>query len=84
MPPKQRGKGLVIGLAVAGVAIVGIIIGVVVSRSKVSRGRDAVIQKTIAALAEGDEDALFALADPKGTYETTTRCEKRASSTDDE
>jgi hypothetical protein len=82
-PPKKSRKGLAIGLAIAGVAVVGIIVAVVVKKSGPSRSRDAVIDKTVAALAAGDEDALFALADPKEAFTKTIRCEKRASETEE-
>jgi hypothetical protein len=77
-PPKQSRKGLAIALAVAGVAIAGGIVAIVVLRdSKPERTRDAVIKKTFAALAAGDEKALFELADPAKTFTRIARCEKK-------
>ena len=82
-PPKKSRKGLVIGVAVLGVALVGIIVTVVALRDdKPSRSRDAVIKQTFAALASGDDSALFDLIDPKNTFTMIARCEKRSSSKD--
>lgn len=82
-PATKSRKGLVIGLAIGGVALVGGIVAFAVTREdKPSRSRDAVIKQTFAALAAGDDKALFALADPVNTFKKIARCEKRSSSDD--
>ncbi|MBA3501464.1 MAG: IPT/TIG domain-containing protein, partial [Deltaproteobacteria bacterium] len=75
-PPKKSRKGVVIA-AVAGLAIVGGIVAFVATREdKPERTRDAVIKQTFAALASGDENALFELADPTKMFTKIARCEK--------
>ena len=78
-PPKKSRKGLFIGLSMAGVLVVGGIVAFAVLRDdKRSRSRDAVIEQTFAALAAGDEQALYELADPAQTFTMIARCEKRS------
>jgi hypothetical protein len=82
-PPKKSRKGLVIGLVAGVLAVVGgVVVVVVVRGGGASRSRDAVIKETFAALAKGDEDALFALANPAKNFEKISRCEKKTSDLD--
>ncbi len=77
-PPPRSRKKLVIGLS-AGVVVVGGIVAFAVLRDdKPSRTRDAVIKQTFAALAAGDEKALYELADPAHAFTMIARCEKRS------
>jgi hypothetical protein len=70
-------KGLVIGLAIAGVAVIGGIVAfVALHKSGPTRTRDSVIKETIAALAAGDESKLFDLADPVSVFKKVSRCDK--------
>lgn len=78
-PAKKSRKGLVIGLAAVGVLAIGGIVAFAVLRdSGPERTRDAVIKQTFAALASGDDKALFDLADPAKTFGMIARCEKRS------
>ena len=80
-PPKKSRKPLFIALGVGGVALVGAIVAFAAlgGDDKPARSRDAVIKQTFAALAAGDENKLFALADPVNTFKKISRCEKRSS-----
>ena len=77
-PGKKSSKGLLIGLAVAGVAIAGGIVAFVMLRGggdpKGGDSRDAVIKGTLAALADGNVDRLLALADPVGLHDKLVDC----------
>ena len=75
---KKSSKGLVIGLAVAGVAIAGGIVAFVMMRGggdpKGGDSRETVVKATLAALGEGDVDRLLALSDPMGLYAKVVDC----------
>lgn len=74
--PKRSKKGLIIALALVGVAALGGVLFFVLRGRGPSRSRDSVIKETIAALAAGDEDKLFELADPVTVFKTVSRCDK--------
>jgi hypothetical protein len=76
-PPTKSKKGLVIALAaLLGLAAIGGVLFAVLHKSGPTRTRDSIIKETIAALAAGDEDKLFELADPVHVFKTVTRCDK--------
>src|SRR5687767_6654766 len=75
-PTKKSRRGPVIALAAFGLVVAGLVTFAVVRDGEANRSRDEVIKKTFAALAAGDENALFALADPVQTYTKISRCEK--------
>ncbi len=75
----QSKKGLVIGLAVAGLAVAAGVIAFVVLKGGENGGasggsRESVIRATLAALGDGDIDKLLALADAKGVYAKAIDC----------
>ena len=77
-PGKKSGKGLIIGLAVAGVAIAGGIIAFVMMRGggapKGGDSRDAVIKGTLSAMAAGNVEQMLDLADPVGLHNKLVDC----------
>ena len=76
--PTTRKSRRARGIAIGGFGLVaaGIVAFAVVRDNEPSRSRDEVIKRTFAALASGDENALFALADPANTFTKISRCEK--------
>lgn len=81
-PNKKSRTRRFIALSVLGLAVVGGIVAFAMLRGddddEPSRSRDAVIKRTFAALAAGDEKALFELAEPTRTFAMISRCEKRS------
>jgi hypothetical protein len=65
-----------IAIAGFGLVVAGIVAFAVLRDNEPSRSRDEVIKRTFAALAAGDEQALFALADPVDAFTKIARCEK--------
>jgi hypothetical protein len=65
-------------IAIGGFAlvVVGIVAFAVLRDNEPSRSRDEVIKRTFAALAAGDDKALFALAEPVDAFTKIARCEK--------
>jgi hypothetical protein len=77
--PKKSSKGLVIGLAVAGVAVAAGVVAFVMLRggggASGGDSRDAVVKATLAAMAEGSVDDLLKLSDPERLYAKMVDCE---------
>ena len=75
---KKSSKGLIIGLAAAGVAIAGGIVAFVVLRggggTAGGGSRDAVVKSTLAAMGAGDVDQLMKLSDIPGLYAKVIDC----------
>lgn len=75
-PPKKSRRAPIIALGVFGLVVGGTVAFAALRESKPSRSRDEVIKQTFTALASGNENALFALADPVHTFTQISRCEK--------
>jgi hypothetical protein len=78
--PKKVGKGLIIGVAAAGVlAVAGGVIAFVMLRggggASGGDSRDAVVKATLAAMADGSVDDLLRLSDPEQLYAKMVDCE---------
>lgn len=75
---KKGGKGLIIGGAIAAVAIAGGVVAFVMLRggggTKGGDGRDAVVKSTLAALGAGDVDQMMNLADYPGLWAKVVDC----------
>ena len=76
-PAKKSSKGLVIGLAVAAVAVAGGVVAFVMLRGGGAAGggsRADVVKSTLAALEDGDVDQLMKLTDLPGLHDKVVDC----------
>ena len=74
---KTSRKKIAIGLSIAALAIAGGIIAIVIAtRKDPGLSREAVIEQTFAALAEGNVDKLFRLANAANTFAQIADCKK--------
>jgi hypothetical protein len=85
---KKGGKGLLIGGAIAAVAIAGGVVAFVMLRggggTKGGDGRDAVVKSTLAAMGDGDVSQLVRLADPGGLLDKYVDCSGKTKASDSE